>query len=377
MTKEKQLIYILVCSGVFTISFNIAAISAIVPEIANGLALDDLSVAKIIPYYLMPYGFGALIYAPLTRFVSYRKVYCVTFLLYAFFCLVCGLSRDLNVILLGRVGMGLTASAAAPLGLMLIGDVFDKEIRGRLVGFFFSCAFIASIIGLILAGQADWPWLFYVPSGIALILVMAFFVDRSPLLSGNHVGHINYIKAFQNKEIFKVFSFIFVISFLYHGVHKWYGVYLSQVYAFNKETISFFVILTVVAGMIGQNLGGFLSDKKGRVFTCQVGVVGLAVSVMMLINVHSSWLLGVVLSMVAFFWTIGHNGILTVLTDFSSENRPVIASLNSSVRFISGGLGFWMSSYFIAISFSMTFFVIGCLMLGMFFLINKLIPSAK
>ncbi len=377
MTREQKVIYALVCSGVFTISFNIAAISAIVPEIANRLALDELSVAKIIPYYLMPYGFGALIYAPLTRFVSYRKVYCIAFVLYAFSCFICGLSRDLNIILLGRVGMGLTASAAAPLGLMLIGDIFDKEIRGRLVGFFFSCAFIASILGLVLAGQADWPWLFYVPSGIALILVMAFVVDCSPLLSGNHVGHINYIQAFRNKEIFKVFSFIFVISFLYHGVHKWYGVYLSQVYGFNKETISFFLILTVVAGMIGQNLGGFLSDKKGRVFTCQVGIVGLAVSVMMLVSVHSLWVLGLVLSMVAFFWTIGHNGISTTLTDFSSENRPVIASLNSSVRFISGGLGFWVSSYFVDTSFSMTFFVTGFLMLLMVFLINKLIPSAK
>ena len=95
-----------------------------------------------------------------------------------------------------------------------------------------------------------------------------------------------------------------------------------------------------------------------------IGIVGLSVSICLLFGHYSKFILGAILLSISVFWTIGHNGISTVLTDFSNEDRPIIASLNSSVRFISGGLGFYVSSFFVAKSFSGTFLVIGiCLMI--------------
>jgi hypothetical protein len=73
-------------------------------------------------------------------------------------------------------------------------------------------------------------------------------------------------------------------------------------------------------------------------------------------------------------WTVGHNGLSTVLTDFPDADRPTIASLNSSVRFFSGGLGFCVSAVFVEKSFSMTFFSIGVLIFITSLFITKLVP---
>ena len=73
--------------------------------------------------------------------------------------------------------------------------------------------------------------------------------------------------------------------------------------------------------------------------------------------------LAAILAVLSTGWTIGHNGVSTVLTDFPEEHRPEIASLNSSVRFVSGGLGFQLSSLFVEKSFGITFFCFGILML--------------
>jgi len=127
INKDKKYVYALICFGCLTISFNVAAIAAAVPVISVDLGLSDLLVAKIIPYYLIPYGLGALIYAPLTRYISYRWVYFITMSLYGLFCLICGFATNLDLLLVGRIGMGITASSAIPLGLMLIGEFFDKE----------------------------------------------------------------------------------------------------------------------------------------------------------------------------------------------------------------------------------------------------------
>ena len=323
----------------------------------------------------MPYGIGALIYAPLTRFVTYRAVMASTMMLFAITCFVCGSAQSLGYILVARVLMGITAASAIPLGLMIIGELFEKRIRGRLVGGFFSCAFIASLAGIALSGVANWRWLFFVPSMLSVLLAIGFMAFGSEYLSRVHVGHVNYLRALRNVKIRNVFIFIFAISFLYHGVHKWYGIYLSRVYQFTQFQISIYFIIAALGGMFGQLLGGVLSDKKGRLVSCRAGILGLSLGIMLLFGTYSAILLGMVIALVSIGWTVGHNGLSTVLTDFPDEDRPMIASLNSSIRFISGGIGFCVSAYFVEKNFGLTFFVIGILMLLLSFVLRKVIPQ--
>lgn len=375
MTREKLGLYALVCLGCLTISFNVAVISAIVPVISEDLARTKFAVARVIPYYLVPYGLAALLYAPLVSRFRFRSVYVVMMGLFGLACLICARAGSLETMLLGRVIMGVTAAGAIPLGLIIIGDHFEKRVRGRLVGIFFSHAFVASILGLIVGGLMPWRLIFYIPAGLGIVAAAGFGLYRTPLLDSSHAGHTDYLHALRKPEILRVFLFIFCLSFLYHGVHKWYGVYLDQVYGFDQLKINLLVVLTVVMGMVGQVCGGFLSDFRGRAFTVRVGVTGLALSIMALVATYGTVLLAVVLGCVALFWTIGHNGISTILTDFTDEDRPVIAGLNSSVRFISGGLGFILSKPFVSMGFGKTFFVFGCLVLMLSWITPRIIPQ--
>jgi hypothetical protein len=65
-----------------------------------------------------------------------------------------------------------------------------------------------------------------------------------------------------------------------------------------------------------------------------------------------------------------------VLTDFPGEVRPEAASLNSSLRFIAGGLGFKFSKFLVGrgLSFEMNFLLIGLCMAGSAFLLRRVIP---
>lgn len=277
--------------------------------------------------------------------------------------------------LIARILMGVTAASAIPLGLMIIGELFEKKIRGRLVGVFFSCAFIASLAGIALSGVANWRWLFFIPAILGILSATGFLMFGSDLLNRVHIGHINYLRVLKNIKARNIFIFIFAISFLYHGVHKWYGIYLSRVYHLNQFEISVCFIVAALGGLFGQLLGGVLSDKKGRLVSCLVGIMGLSVGTMLLVGTYPIMILGAILLLISMCWTVGHNGVSTVLTDFSDRDRPMIASLNSSVRFISGGLGFCVSSFFVEKNFGLTFFVIGVLMLLLSIVIKRIIPQ--
>jgi len=375
IVSEKKAIYFLICLGCVTVSFNVAAITAAIPVISLDLKLPAIQVSKVIPFYMIPYGLGALIYAPLTRRISYRAILAGTLALFSLACFACGMSRDLNGFLLARVAMGVTGASTIPLGLMLIGELFDKNIRGRLVGLFFGCSFFASLAGIVLSGLANWRCLFFVPAIIAALNSAFFFILKSQSLKKINSSSVNYLKALRDVKIRNVFIFIFAISFFYHGVHTWFGVYLDKAYGMDKLTISFFFILGAIGGLAGQLLGGYISDKKGRLAPCYIGIIGLALSMIVLAGHYSFFVLGMLLALVSVFWTIGHNGVSTVLTDFPDNDRPVIASLNSSVRFVSGGIGFAVSSIFVDNSFGMTFLGIGICTLLLTFFVKNLVPQ--
>ena len=61
--SDKKIIFVLLCLGCVTISFNVAAIAAAIPAISSDLSLPALAVARIIPFYMIPYGaaFGSLL----------------------------------------------------------------------------------------------------------------------------------------------------------------------------------------------------------------------------------------------------------------------------------------------------------------------------
>ncbi|HQP11067.1 MAG TPA: MFS transporter [Candidatus Omnitrophota bacterium] len=360
--------------GCIAISFNIAAIAAVIPVISKELGLVDFETSRVIPYYMVPYGFGALIYAPLTRFISYRTVMAGTMMLFAAMSFVCGFAQSLEIILAARVMMGIAAASAIPIGLMVIGELFEKQLRGRLVAGFFSSAFIASSVGIAVSGVIHWRWLFYIPGLFAAFLAIGFLLFGSEFLRCRHIGHINYLRLLQNLEARNVCILIFVLSFLYHGVANWYGIYLSRIYHLSQLTISGCFIVTALGGMFGQLMGGVITDRKGRLFACRTGVLILSAGTMLLAGTYPLMVLCLVLLLISTGWTVGHNGLSTTLTDFPDEDRPMVASMNSFVRFFSGGIGFSASAYFVERSFSATFFIIGVLMLMTSLFITKLIP---
>ncbi len=297
-------------------------------------------------------------------------------LVYAATNIVCATAQSIEVILMARAVMGLAAASVIPLCLMSIGRLFPRETRGRLVGLFFSTSFIASVIGIMMSGFAPWRWQFVVPSVLALITVVLIWTSASEL-GKIYTEKVRYLEVLKSAQLRNILLFIFAISFLYHGVHKWMGVYLSRIYHLKQFAVSFFFMLVAVFGAVGQNVGGYITDKKGRLAACQLGVLVLTVTTMLLYGTYPLFLLGIILALFAVGWTIGHNGISTVLTDFPDETRAELAGLNSSVRFFSGGLGFFLGGPFVEKNFGLTFLGFGVVMfLGVFFLKN-IIPNEK
>ena len=363
LNRDKRSIFIILCLSQITISFNLAAVAAAIPSISRELGFPDVEIARIIPHYLWAYGLGALIYAPLTRWFSVKRLLAVALSVFSVTSLYCGITKSLDVLLIANIINGCAAASVVPLGLMTIGRHFDPEFRGRAVGLFFSSSFISALLGVVASGTIHWSFLFIIPFILGIITIIILLLKKAPQIGFPDGRVIDYAKALADRDVLRIFTFIFFMSFLYHGVYKWYGVYLDREYHFSQPLISSLILGTSVSGAFGQNFGGALTDFKGRFFSIELGLGVLGVSTLLLAGHYSVFYVAIILAMISAGWTVGHNGVSTVLTDFPDKYRAELASLNSSIRFLSGGLGFYLSGFLIKKSFPLNFFVIGVLIL--------------
>jgi predicted MFS family arabinose efflux permease len=355
----KRSTFFLLCLEGAILSFNVAATAALVPAIAKDLAVEPFIAGRIIWFYMLPYGIAALLYGPLVRAFDAKKVELICLFLFSLSNLLAGSSTDINTLFAARLLMGIFGASVIPLGLILISKHVEHINRGKSVGIFFGVTFIASLLGLFLSGIINWRLIYSLPGYLGLLLcVFIWFYMPSFKQSGERF-RLNYSEAFKNKTVLSIFGYIFLVSVLYHGVQQWLGVYFSRQLGLNQFLISMLITLTSLSGVFGEIGGGRMADKAGRIRTVNIGILLMIFAVSLLLIKLPVSFLAIVMVVWGLGWTFNHAALSTMLTDLPHRYLHEAASLNSGVRFISGGIGTALSGILMAYSFNIGFFVLG------------------
>lgn len=341
------------------LSFNVAASAALIPSIAISFSIPSFIAGRAIWLYMLPYGVAALFYGPLARIFVVRKIELFCLFLFSVSNLFAGLSRNIHTFFVARFFMGVFGASVIPLVLILIAQSSEGKNRGRCVGTFFSITFISSLLGLFLSGIIAWRWIFLIPAifGFLLWLHMYFYL---PSFKQDTSGlKINYLSAVKNKTVLFIFTYIFFISLFYHGIQQWLSVYFSHRFGFGQFLISVLITLTSLSGIFGEAVGGWLSDILGRFRTIEWGVILMIISVFLLLLKTPLFILALIMIIWGLGWTFNHAGLSIMLTDLPKEFLNEAASLNSSVRFLAGGVGAALGGALIQKNLHLNFIVFG------------------
>ncbi|MBP7217224.1 MAG: MFS transporter [Candidatus Omnitrophica bacterium] len=363
-----SLTFVILCFEGAILSFNVAACAALVPSVAQDLGVAPFVAGRIVWLYMLPYGIAALLYGPLVRLFDAKKIELVCFSLFSLANLLAFFAKDIYTLYAARILMGLFGASVIPLILILIAKHCNVKSRGKQVGLFFSATFVASLLGLLLSGFIHWRLIFLIPALAGFVLLMAMYAFLPSFKEDKSELKINYLAAFKQRAVLSLFTYIFLISLLYHGIQQWLGVYFSNTFNFSQLVISILITLTSLSGIFGEVVGGLLSDSLGRLKTVKIGIVLMIVSVFVLLLKLPLALLAVIMVIWGFGWTLNHAGLSTMLTDLPKEFLNEAASLNSSVRFVSGGIGAALAGMVMQHSFTVGFVLFGtCLVLLLFF----------
>jgi EmrB/QacA subfamily drug resistance transporter len=95
--------------------------------------------------------------------------------------ILCGLSSNMNQLIIFRGIQGIGAGAIMGLTFIIIGDLFPPSERGKYAGFLSGVFGISSVIGPTLGGfitdNLSWHWIFFIniPLGILIVILFIFF----------------------------------------------------------------------------------------------------------------------------------------------------------------------------------------------------------
>jgi predicted MFS family arabinose efflux permease len=224
-----------------------------------------------------------------------------------------------------------------------------------------------------LSGIIHWRYIFLIPAIAGLFLCIPIMLFLPSFATDGQALQINYAASLKNKRVRLLFTYIALISLFYHGLQQWLGVYFSSRYHFDQMMVSGLITVTSLSGVFGEVIGGRCADTWGRARTINTGIILMIAGALALLFWSSAVTLGIIMAVWGLGWTFNHAGLSTLLTDLPKEFLNEAASLNSSVRFVSGGIGVALGGLVMQKSFSLGFVLFGACLMGLLLLTRRLI----
>jgi len=323
---------------------------------------------------MLPYGVVALFWSPLTRLVNVKKLFLLTALGFFLSSLLFSLSQSINQAFIFRFLMGVFGCSFVPLSLIVIAKTVSGKHKAKYIGIFFSCSYISTLISVFLSGLLPWRIIYLIPALLSLAVFILIVKYLNNFDFRKEKFKISYHQTFKDKQALRFFLVIIAASFLYHSLQQRLGLYLSSQYALNQATISFIFTISVLGAVCFEFWGGFLSSKIGSIKVTKAGFIVMSLFVFGLLFVRQYQLMFLIILLWGSGWALTHVGLSSHLANFPDKILRDSSSLNSALRFSSGGLGAVFGGVLVeTLGFNVFFIVIGLgvLLLGVY--LNKII----
>ncbi|MED4224817.1 MDR family MFS transporter [Neobacillus cucumis] len=175
--KNRLSVLICIVVGMLIASLDSTIMNTTMPIITKELGGYSLYAWSFASYMIIS-TVTAPIYGRLSDMFGRKKIFGLSIILFIIGSILCGTSQSMIQLVIYRALQGIGAGGIIPLAVIIAGDLFPVEQRGKIQALFTGMwglsAVLAPALGSIFVIYLSWRWIFYVniPLGIIAILFL-------------------------------------------------------------------------------------------------------------------------------------------------------------------------------------------------------------
>lgn len=345
MTNPSQR-FLLACLSAsnFVIGMGAFVVVGFIPPLAADLQVTTASAGYVLTAYALSYAVLSPLLVALTGGIGRRRVMALGMLIFALSALASALSTSIEMLYSARFLAAAGAGMFTPVAAAVAAGLVAPEARGRALATVFFGLTLAQVIGVPigswLAFTFGWQLAFWVVFALALAATCLVWVVVPAGLRFQPVSLRDLRGVLGNLRV--MMSVGFTASFLaaVYVVYTYLSPLLSQTMGYGRDGIALVLVLFGLGAVIGNLLGGWLTDRIGATKTLVLLCLGqiLFMPVFSVLPIAPWMLLGLVMGWSVVGWSFMAPQQVRLL-GLSADNAPVVLALNAAAIYIGAALG--------------------------------------
>lgn len=265
--------------GTFMAVMDATIVNVGLPKIMASFGVNIDTIQWVINGYMLAMAVMLPTSGWLADKFGYKLIYFLGLFLFTFGSLMCGLSRNEDMLIFSRVIQGLGGGMVQPLGMAIVMHEFPPEKRGVALGFWVISAAASVSFGPLIGGYLidnfNWPLIFGVNVPVGIFALFATFVIQEEYKSAS-TRKFDLVGFISVTTFFPVLIYALSEGTSQSNSQGWHAPYILLLFAISVIALTVFLIteLTVKEPLIDLKL---LMDRNFGISNLIMFMFGIGV----------------------------------------------------------------------------------------------------